>query len=445
MFALSSVHPILLPHPLNPNPSPRRIRRTRTRTRRRTLTPTSSREAERGVEFETGDSFFRRESAVGRDLGVLSASLLRRCCGGGGGGLRVLDAMCGCGVRALRYLAQGGADFVWANDAFEGSRPLVLANLAREPRFSTLGERRWVVTHFGANRVLADCYLRREFFDLVDVDSFGSDSSFLRSGIAAVKIGGLLYVTSTCGRSSGGHRPRCSLASYGAYVRPVPYSNEIGLRMLLGGALREAAAVGFQITPLFSYYSYHAPVFRVMLQVSRGKDHDFSHYGFISYCKLCGHSQTYSWDELGQISCPCRNGEVSSSVVVSGPLWTGPLHDAAYLSDMLRLATEWGWAYTDGKGNGVDLEKLLNLMIEESDPLLPSGYIKLDEIASRARINSPPLATLINSLRRAYMMPRDCTQEGYAACRSHIAPNAVKTNCPMASCLELAHAIRHQR
>lgn len=74
--------------------------------------------------------------------------------------------------------------------------------------------------------------------------------------------------------------------------------------------------------------------------------------------------------------------QVSSSVVVSGPLWTGPLHDAAYLSDMLRLATEWGWAYTDGngKGNGVDLEKLLNLMIEESDPLLPSGYIKLDEV-----------------------------------------------------------------
>lgn len=53
----------------------------------------------------------------------------------------------------------------------------------------------------------------------------------------------------------------------------MPYSNEIGLRMLIGGVLREAAVLGFKITPLFSYYSYHGPVFRVMLRVTRGTFH----------------------------------------------------------------------------------------------------------------------------------------------------------------------------
>lgn len=62
-----------------------------------------------------------------------------------------------------------------------------------------------------------------------------------------------------------------SLASYGAFVRPMPYSNEVGLRMLIGGALREASVLGYHITPLFSYYSSHGPVFRVMLQIFRGK------------------------------------------------------------------------------------------------------------------------------------------------------------------------------
>jgi tRNA (guanine26-N2/guanine27-N2)-dimethyltransferase len=62
-----------------------------------------------------------------------------------------------------------------------------------------------------------------------------------------------------------------SLAAYGAYVRPMPYSNEVGLRMLIGGAVREASVLGYYITPLFSYYSYHGPVFRVMLRVNRGK------------------------------------------------------------------------------------------------------------------------------------------------------------------------------
>ena len=62
-----------------------------------------------------------------------------------------------------------------------------------------------------------------------------------------------------------------SLASYGAYIRPMPYANEIGLRMLIGGAVREAAVMGYCVTPLFSYYSYHGPVFRVLLRMDRGK------------------------------------------------------------------------------------------------------------------------------------------------------------------------------
>lgn len=54
----------------------------------------------------------------------------------------------------------------------------------------------------------------------------------------------------------------------------MPYSNEVGLRMLIGGAAREAAVLGYHITPLFSYYAYHGPVFRVLLRLNRGKVHD---------------------------------------------------------------------------------------------------------------------------------------------------------------------------
>lgn len=34
------------------------------------------------------------------------------------------------------------------------------------------------------------------------------------------------------------------------------------------------------------------------------------HYGFIGYCKRCGHSQAFSWDELGGIDCPCDKSNV---------------------------------------------------------------------------------------------------------------------------------------
>ena len=96
-----------------------------------------------------------------------------------------------------------------ANDANEEYRRIISENLSRVERGFGESEGRWVVTHFDANRVMAECYLQRDFFDLIDVDSFGSDSSFfMRNAMNALKLdGGLLYVTSTDGYSSGGHRP----------------------------------------------------------------------------------------------------------------------------------------------------------------------------------------------------------------------------------------------
>ncbi|KAL6131698.1 hypothetical protein ACLB2K_070072 [Fragaria x ananassa] len=381
----------------------------------------SEHQTERGLKFDTGDTFFRHESATGRDLGVLAATLYKKS----RGKLRVLDALCGCGVRSLRYLVEAEADFVLANDGNVDSRDVITANLSQVEE----EEERWKVTLTDANRIMTECYMNRDFYDLIDIDSFGSDSSFLRSAINALRMDGLLYVTSTDGFSSGGRRPQQTLAAYGAYVRPMPYSNELGLRMLIGGVVRVASVMGYRVVPLFSYYSYHGPVFRVMLRVIRGKLPDSRHYGFISYCRDCGNSQEFSWEELGRICCPCSDSKVSVSLVVSGPLWTGPLHDAACITDMLTLAKEWGWASSDTE---TDLDKLLNTMVAESDPRLPFGFINLDEVASRAKVNSPALKAVVSALQK----------EGYAVSRSHIESNALKTNCPMSECIRIAQELQ---
>ncbi|KAL3524051.1 hypothetical protein ACH5RR_016885 [Cinchona calisaya] len=383
-------------------------------------------QTERGLQFDVGDTFFRSESATGRDLGVLSAAVYKQS----NGSLRVLDALCGCGIRSLRYLVEAEADFVLANDANENYKMVISENLSR---VSSGDERRWAVMNSDANKVMTECYLRKDYFDLIDVDSFGSDSSFLRSAVSAVKFDGFLYITSTDGFSSGGHRPHHSLAAYGAYVRPMPYSNEVGLRMLIGGAVREASVLGYHVVPLFSYYSYHGPIFRVMLQIKRGKIPDNSNYRYISYCIECGNSQAFSWDQLGEMRCSC-NTNVPRSLIVSGPLWTGPLHQASHLACMLNLAEQWGWI---SDSTGRNLEKLIKLMINESDPNLPFGYMKMAEIASRAKINSPTIGAIMDTLH----------EEGYAASRSHIDPNAIKTNCPMTECVKIftelqQHSIR---
>jgi hypothetical protein len=76
-------------------------------------------------------------------------------------------------------------------------------------------------------RLLASVYLQEDYFDLVDVDSFGSDSSHLPAAINALKFGGLLYLTSTDGMSAGGRALHTSGAvaqssSPLAYVCAIP-------------------------------------------------------------------------------------------------------------------------------------------------------------------------------------------------------------------------------
>ncbi|XP_073306407.1 uncharacterized protein [Primulina huaijiensis] len=93
--------------------------------------------------------------------------------------------------------------------------------------------------------------------------------------------------------------------------------------------------------------------------------------------------------------------KVPGSLVVSGQLWTGPLHYATFLAEIWDLAEKWGWI---SNGTGKNLETLIKLMIDESDPLLPFGYIKLQEATSRAKANSPHLDMLLSTLHKVNMM-----------------------------------------
>lgn len=90
--------------------------------------------------------------------------------------------------------------------------------------------------------------------------------------------------------------------------------------------------------------------------------------------------------------CDCQ---VSSSMTVCGPLWTGPLHNVNDLKDMTEMAKCWGWIERDLEP-GTDyrnlptvsaenrkLKELLDVMLEESHPDLQVGYIELDEVSKK--------------------------------------------------------------
>ncbi|MDA0268090.1 MAG: tRNA (guanine-N1)-methyltransferase [Cyanobacteria bacterium] len=373
-----------------------------------TLEPGCYREGK--ATFYIENAFYRPRSQVGRDLALLAAAVYRNQ----RGQLRVLDAMTGCGVRPLRYQLEAEADWVWANEGNPDLRELLMGNLARGMR-----PRSYRITHQDANQVLLTCYQQRDFYDLVDIDNFGSGTPFLAAGLMATRVGGLLYLTNTDTRTTGGRNPEHSVQMYGAYARSHPAVHEQGLRLLLGSALQQAASRGMGIQPVFSLFN--GQVHRVMVRLVMGEEWPGHLYGFVGYCHHCGHYQTLSWRDLGKAHCDHPGQTVSAdappAMAVSGPMWLGPLHDRSMLHHMAALAINWGWRKR---------AKLIQIMHGEAE--MPPYYYPLGEVGRRGKCDIPRRDRLIAALR----------EQGFDAAATHLDAQALKTNALLANCIQVA-------
>ena len=360
------------------------------------------------ASFQIGPAFYRAHSQVGRDLAVLAAALDKAETGQ----LRVLDAMTGCGIRPLRYCLEADADWVWANEGNPSMAALLHQNLAHH-----LPPERFRITHQDANQIFFDCHQRQDYYDLVDVDSFGSAAPYLSTSLWATKLGGLLYLTDTDSRTSSGHNPTKSLAAYGAYARVHPAGQEQGLRLLLGAVWQQAAARGFGIAPVFSLFAGN--LHRVMVRLLPSiQEQDALNYGFLGYCHACGHYAAFQWRQLSRAQCP--HHDPPEAMALSGPLWLGPLHDRDRLQTMAQLAHQWGWS-----------ERMALLKIMQTEADLPPYYFPLGEIGRRGKMDIPPRDRLLTALQKS----------GYRASLTHIDPQGIKTDAPFADCVAIARSL----
>lgn len=354
------------------------------------------------AEFEPGNAFFNPKSKLVRDLGVLAALVYQQ----EQGSLRILEAMAGSGIRALRYYLESRADYIWVNEGNHELSRLIAQNLK-----TTITQENYCLTHWDAHRLFFDCFSRRDYYDLVDVDCFGTAAPYLSTMLWATKLGGLMYLTSTDGRTLAGRIPNKSLQAYGSIPRSHPALQEQALRLLIGSVAQQAGAKGMGIEPVFAYFA--GETYRVMLRLVRHPNLNSDNYGFLGYCHHCGDYQTITWRKLGKVSCTCQE----PNVAVSGAMWLGELHNSVYLEKMLTIARAWQWR---------KVVKLLEIMQAEAD--LPPYFFTLKEIGTRGNLDLPPRSTLIAALQ----------DQGYKASQTHINPEAIKTNATIQGCLRVA-------
>ncbi len=372
---------------------------------------------EGAAQLERGSGFFRPESRPSRDLGVLLAALLAR------GGLelksplRVLDLMAGCGIRALRYGLESGAQAVWANDADADRLPLLQRNLA--PLDCSVE-----YTALTAQKLLAGCLLQERRFGLVDLDAFGCPTALVPPALEALQFEGVLYLASTDGRSPTGHDRAAAIRSLGASARAHPASWELALRLQIAVVARAAWAMGRGVRPLFSFSE--GRTFRTALQLQRRADpHQEQQLGFLAYCHACGDQHQQSLMQLRQWpACACGSPADSPPLTISGPLWLGPLQHAPSLRAMQDQADAWP-AERIGRSSRRLLAKLL------ADPGVPARCWPTAELGRRLGAGPPPTDALLQALEA----------EGFTALRSGVMDGLFRCNAPWTRVVELAAAL----
>jgi tRNA (guanine26-N2/guanine27-N2)-dimethyltransferase len=208
--------------------------------------------------------------------------------------------------------------------------------------------------------------------DFCDVDPFGTPEPYLEKGLELSQR--YLAVTATDTAVLFGSNVKKCYERYGAKVRKVSWSKELGARVLCAALAKKAEGSGKGVRPLFVYAEDH---------YLRG------------YFEMCD-----SAPNIGIIDG-------------IGPIWVGELSDRAILVKVLETS---GRREYRGKRR---IEKLLATAIEEIGSV---GCYDLDDVSSKLRRGEPKAQELIESLR----------SRGFKASRTVFSPKGIKTDASQA-------------
>lgn len=300
-----------------------------------------------------------------------------------------LDATAASGIRGVRAAVEG-----WETtcaDIDEEAVTLCESNLARNGLEGT-------VVHRDANPLLYE-----EYFDVVDLDPFGTPVPFADAACQGTR--NLLCVTATDTAPLCGAHFHSGVRSYSAVPRNTEYHAEVGVRILLSALVRTAARYDVAAVPILTHATNH--YVRTYLELDRGAtvaNEAMDQLGYIHHCEHCLRRETAT----GLVADPpARCPDCDHGIQTAGPVWLGPTHDDDFAAGVRKSITgEMGTA-----DKAVDLLETL-----ESELPIPTHYDQ-HRLCKRWGRSAPAMDDFVAQLRAA----------GYEASRTHYGGTTLKT------------------
>ncbi|KAH9952240.1 N2,N2-dimethylguanosine tRNA methyltransferase [Amylocystis lapponica] len=362
----------------------------------------------------------------------------------------ILEALSATGLRSIRYAKEIPlAKYVIANDL----SPTAVAAMRQNVELNGLGVEEVPLESAPTGTQKADgskarlpkvrvnesdaCALmynhraEKDRVDVVDLDPYGTAAPFIDAAVQCVNDGGLLCVTCTdLSVLATTNYPEKCFSNYGGIPVKAEYCHEAALRLVLNTISTSAGRYGRYIQPLLSLsIDFYVRLFvRVYSSSPTGVKKAASK---ISTFYICSGCQSFFSQPLSRMTesvhessgnatlhfkahtgptVPSKCPDCNFVLHVSGPMWSGPLHDPSFITKVLEHVE----ASEDKYGTSARMKGMLTVAKEELDTPF---YFTPAKIAGSFHCTCPPLDDVASALLHA----------GHQISRSHALPGSLKT------------------
>ncbi|AFN83561.1 N2,N2-dimethylguanosine tRNA methyltransferase [Encephalitozoon romaleae SJ-2008] len=327
--------------------------------------------------------------------------------------IRILDAMSATGLRGIRYLKEISNSTVYLNDISQSSietiKSNVLLNGIEDMEYfeSNLQEIR-TSGNTRVNIIKSDCNVLMGslpcFFDVIDIDPFGSCSEYIDNALRAIKHRGIICLTATDKGVLCSNERKCLIKYSTAIMRGVGM-NETPLRTIVSLVSRQASKFGCSVEPVMSLsIDFYVRIF--LRIVRRNPRSVIERNSFVLMCRC--HNITEISNVQKEIDNRCSN--CGGRMKLCGPFWNRALNDTSVIKNVLNNTSR-------------DNKRLIGILRYLEQELPNMFYYEIPRLCSILGISTIKQSKLMHALANM----------GYLVSYTHSELNAIKTNAPIDS------------
>uniref|UniRef100_A0A4W6E5N6 tRNA (guanine(26)-N(2))-dimethyltransferase n=1 Tax=Lates calcarifer TaxID=8187 RepID=A0A4W6E5N6_LATCA len=389
---------------------------------------------------ETNDADTQIEEKNGAEEPAVTATVGEKC----ERGLRVLEGLAASGLRSVRFaLEVPGLHSVTANDFSTKAAALI----ARNTQYNGVSHLLQASCR-DASMLMYEMRGKKERYDVIDLDPYGSPAQFLDAAVQAVSEGGLLCVTCTDMAVMAGNSGETCYSKYGSVSIKAKYCHEMALRIILHSLDQRAGVYQRYIQPLLSVsVDFYIRVFvRVFTGQAKVKN-SASKQALVYNCVGCG---SFYLQRMGRRKSDGGHMKYSAATgppvgtecdhcghkhQMGGPIWAEPIHDLEFVQKVLSAVS----GNPSRFGTSKRINGILSMVTEELEdvPL----YYTVENLSSAIHCNTPSLLQFCSALLHA----------GHKVSLSHACQTAIKTDAPPATiwdimrCWEKANPVKREK